>query len=79
MKPTKQHEVVMGNLALKDMSVEEKIATMETLWDDLCQQHLESPSWHADVLQQRDMIRQQGNEQPMSWEEAKQDILKQTQ
>lgn len=67
-------------LALKDMSVEEKIATMETLWDDLCQHHhVESPSWHGDVLQQRGASRQQGNEEPMDWEEAKQDILKKTQ
>jgi len=70
----------MGNLALKEMSVEEKIATMETLWNDLCQHHhIESPSWHGDVLQQRDMSRQQGNEEPINWEEAKQDILKKTQ
>jgi len=70
----------MGNLALKGMSVEEKIATMETLWDDLCQHHhIESPSWHGDVLQQRDASRQQGNEEAINWEEAKQGILKKTQ
>ena len=70
----------MGNLALKEMSVEEKIATMETLWDDLCQHHhIKSPAWHGNVLQQRDMNRQQGNEEPINWEEAKQDILKKTQ
>ena len=69
----------MGNLALKDMSIEEKVATMETLWDDLCQHHhLESPSWLGDVLQQRDANRQQGNEEPLNWEEAKQMMSEQT-
>jgi len=70
----------MGNLALKDMSVEEKIATMETLWDDLCQHHhIESPSWHGDVLEQRDASRQKNDEEAMNWEEAKRDITKNTQ
>jgi len=39
---------------------------------------MSAPSWHGDVLQQRDASRQQGNEEPINWEEAKQDILKKT-
>jgi len=37
--------------------------------------NMELPSWHGDVLQQRDANRQQGNDEPINWEEAKQELL----
>ena len=41
---------------LEEMSVEEKIQMMESLWDDLCQKpdSIESPAWHQDILAQRE-------------------------
>ena len=58
--------------AIKNMSIEEKISTMELIWDDLCQQDkIESPSWHKDVLRARETRR----ETPMDWSEAKKQIL----
>ncbi|WP_020506076.1 addiction module protein [Lamprocystis purpurea] len=43
------------NLQLDQMSVEEKIQTMELLWDSLCQAptELESPDWHGEILKER--------------------------
>ena len=43
-------------LPLEKMSIEEKIRTMETIWDDLCRKadSILSPSWHEDVLIERE-------------------------
>jgi len=43
------------NLQLDQMSVEEKIQTMELLWDSLSQApaDLESPDWHREILEER--------------------------
>lgn len=42
----------MVSLNLKEMTVEEKIATMEALWADLSRNpdQMESPDWHKDAL-----------------------------
>ena len=43
-------------LPLEKMSIEEKIRTMETIWDDLCRKadSIPSPSWHEEVLTERE-------------------------
>lgn len=43
-------------IPLENMSVEEKIQVMETIWDDLCHNadDMQSPSWHEDVLRERE-------------------------
>lgn len=70
----------MNAVAITNMTLEEKIATMEQLWDDLCQhQNVQSPDWHQDVLQTRELNRLSGQEQPMDWQQAKQEIHKRTQ
>lgn len=44
----------MVSLNLKEMTLEEKIATMEALWADLSRNpdKVESPDWHQDALAQ---------------------------
>jgi hypothetical protein len=39
------------------MSIEDRIRTMEDLWDDLCRRSNEvlSPDWHHDVLAEREL------------------------
>ena len=65
--------------SISNMSIEEKLSTMEMLWDDLCQhQKIDTPAWHQEVLQAREEKRLAG-EQPMAWSEAKKHILKYTQ
>ena len=42
-------------LPLDKMSIEEKIQTMESIWEDLCKSadSLSSPSWHEEVLKKQ--------------------------
>lgn len=70
----------MNAVAINNMTLEEKLATMEQIWDDLCQhQNVQSPDWHGDVLQIREANRQAGHGQPMDWQDAKKAIRKRTQ
>ena len=66
-------------LPLEKMSIEEKIYTMETLWDDLC--HLpngvDSPDWHRGILAGRDAAIERGEDSFEDWETAKKNIRKQ--
>jgi len=63
-------------LPLEKMSTEEKIQTMETLWDDLCKRadSLLSPSWHKDILQEREERIKSGDDEFVDWEKAKKHI-----
>jgi hypothetical protein len=63
-------------LPLEQMSTEEKIRTMETIWDDLCKKadSLSSPSWHKNVLQEREEQIKNGDDEFMDWDEAKKHI-----
>lgn len=63
-------------LPLEKMSVEEKIGTMEALWDDLCKTpgNVESPEWHEDILQEREEALNAGKDSFIDWEEAKKKI-----
>ncbi len=65
-------------LPLKNMSIEEKIHTMELLWDDLCKkpEQFESPSWHLDELKQRKQLIKEGKAEYLGWEAVKKDIRK---
>jgi len=40
------------NLPLKNMSLHEKLAAMESLWEDIARppEAIESPTWHKDIL-----------------------------
>jgi Putative addiction module component len=70
----------MNAVVLSTMSLEEKLATMEQIWDDLCQhQNVQSPDWHGDVLQTRELNRLAGQGQPMDWQDAKKVIRQRTQ
>jgi hypothetical protein len=63
-------------LALEQMSIEEKIRTMETIWDDLCKKadSISSPAWHNDVLTEREEQIKNGNAEFMDWNKAKEHI-----
>lgn len=64
------------SLPLKDMTIEEKIQTMESIWEDLCKNadSLSSPQWHGDVLQMRERMLNDGNDEFVDWELAKKNI-----
>ena len=63
-------------LPLKKMSIEEKIQTMESIWDDLCKKadSIPSPPWHEEVLNERDEGIKKGEEEFVDWTSAKKNI-----
>jgi hypothetical protein len=63
-------------LALEQMSIKEKIRAMEIIWDDLCQNadNISSPTWHKDILAEREELLKNGNAEFTDWNEAKESI-----
>lgn len=63
-------------LPLAEMTTAEKLKVMEDLWSDLTrnEQEFESPSWHEDVLKQREPRLKSGEEIPVDWETAKKEL-----
>ena len=64
------------NISINKMTIEEKIRTMEDLWDDLCHhtEEMPSPLWHNDVLLKREGLVSEGKETFTDWEKAKKSI-----
>ena len=64
------------NLPLKDMSLQEKLAAMESLWEELARtpEAIESPAWHKDILDGRRQRLAEGQSRFIDWETAKADI-----
>ncbi len=67
-------------LPLNEMSVEEKLQTMETLWQSLSSDPaaVESPAWHEGELAERERKIELGEEKFVEWEKAKADIRRRT-
>lgn len=65
------------SINLQNMTTEEKLMTMELLWDDLCKNQINfaSPSWRATVLKDREQAIAEGKDKFVDWEEAKKEIL----
>ncbi len=61
------------NLRLEQLSTEEKIRIMETIWDDLCKKKDKnsSPSWHKNILDDREEQVKDGSAEFMDWDKAK--------
>jgi hypothetical protein len=64
------------SLPLDRMTTIEKLQTMETLWEDLCKKTDEiiSPTWHGEVLSERDRNITEGKESIHDWDQAKEKI-----
>ena len=64
------------NLPLKDMTLHEKLAVMESLWEDIARspESIESPTWHKDILDELRQRIAEGKAQFMDWETAKTEI-----
>ena len=60
-------------LPLNEMTVQEKLAAMEALWEDLSRspEAIESPEWHKDVLVEREQRVADRSAQFGDWETAK--------
>jgi hypothetical protein len=66
------------SLPLKDMTIQEKLAVMESIWEDLARppEAIESPAWHKDILDERRQRLAEGTTRFTDWETAKADIRK---
>ena len=63
---------------LERMSTADKLRLMENLWQNLTEKDstVTSPSWHGDVLQERERLTVSGEEEFIDWETAKQQLRK---
>jgi hypothetical protein len=61
---------------LEEMTTEDKLKAMEMLWDDLCRSapDFSSPSWHEDILEEREQMMRDGKDKFADWDQAKKDI-----
>lgn len=69
-----------ASLRLDTMTIAEKILAMESLWDDLCRraEGISSPTWHHDVLAERERGVLAGEASFCGWEAAKSKIKEST-
>jgi len=67
-------------LQIDQMTLEEKLQTMEALWDDLCrrEEDVPVPQWHKDILDERRRLIERGQAQFIDWETAKKQIAEET-
>ena len=65
-------------IPLEKMSIEEKIRAMESIWDDLCHKadSIASPSWHKEVLDEREEGIKRGDDKFVDWDTARKNIRK---
>lgn len=57
---------------LEQMSIQDKIRTMEYLWDDLCRRaEVSSPPWHNEILLERKQDVLAGKAKFIDWDVAK--------
>lgn len=62
---------------LNNLSTQEKLQAMETLWDALCNETastVPSPEWHQQILQTRNASWKTGEQTATAWQAAKQHI-----
>ena len=63
-------------LPLKEMTLQEKLAVMESLWEDLARspEAIESPAWHKDILDERRQRLAEEKSRFIDWQTAKAEI-----
>ncbi len=64
------------SMQLDEMSIEEKIRTMESLWEDLRARAPDSasPAWHGDILAGRAAAVERGEDHFEDWGKARKKI-----
>jgi hypothetical protein len=71
---------MLTHAQIEKMSREEKLRTMETLWEVISKEEPgpESPEWHGEVLVETRSRLSAGAEKGLEWEEAKRRLRHQT-
>ena len=67
-------------LPLNEMTAEEKLQTMEAIWQSLSAKPnaIESPAWHEEELRMREVQIASGEATFVDWEKTKAEIRRQT-
>ncbi len=67
-------------LEIEKMTLAEKLGTMEALWEDLCrrEESVPVPQWHKDLLDEREVLIEEGRARFVDWETAKKQISDKT-
>ena len=67
-------------IAIDQMTIQEKLQTMEALWNDLCRHEEAVPvqEWQKDILDEREKSIETGQARFIGWEEAKKRITRET-
>ena len=67
-----------NTIQIEQMSLEEKLRTMETIWTDLSnsEAELESPAWHETVLKETETRFTANQEKIIDWKTAKLELRK---
>ena len=75
---TKTGGAMSITIPLEKMSIEEKIQAMESIWDYLCNkvESIASPSWHKEVLDEREEGIKRGDDKFVDWDTARKNIRK---
>ena len=63
-------------LPLNKMTMSDKISAMELLWDDIIHHSPDfpSPSWHGEILKEREKLIKKGEATFEDWREVKQEL-----
>jgi hypothetical protein len=65
-------------IQIEQMTLAEKLQTMETLWNDLCRKdaNIQVPSWQKEILDERERLVEQGKARFSRWEAARKRLSK---
>ncbi len=61
----------MSHNDLYSLPASEKLHIIETLWDQLKDEEIQSPQWHRDILEERKALYDQGELELISLEDLK--------
>ena len=68
----------MNAAEIQQMSWEEKLRTLEELWEAITREgdRYESPDWHLEALNETQQRVEDGSEEPIDWATAKRELHK---
>jgi len=69
---------MLAPININQMTLAEKLQTMEGLWEDLCRREADVPvaPWQKSILDERERLIEQGNARFSSWESARKRLSK---
>ncbi|MEA3359315.1 MAG: addiction module protein [Thermodesulfobacteriota bacterium] len=67
---------MQSTIEIRNLSREEKLRVMETIWEDLSREdeEVQSPDWHQKALQETERRLNSGQEKIADWQVAKKEL-----